>query len=67
MKTKFYAWLLLKDRLNANDLLVRRNWKVAEDSHCVLGPLKTHEDRLHLFFGCNFSQLVLFASGLDTK
>jgi hypothetical protein len=49
MNTKVFAWLLLNDRLNTKDLLVRRNWKVAEDNFCKLCPTMTYEDRLHLF------------------
>jgi hypothetical protein len=55
MNTKVFAWLLLNDRLNTKDLLVRRNWKEAEDNFCKLCPTRTYEDRLHLFFTCNFS------------
>jgi hypothetical protein len=58
MKTKMFAWLLLNDRLNTRDLLVRRNWTVSDDRHCVLCPTHTYEDRLHLFFTCNFSHRI---------
>lgn len=58
MKTKVFAWLLLSDRLNTKNLLLRRNWKVTEDYSCVLCPTQSHEDRLHLFFGCTFSQRI---------
>jgi hypothetical protein len=55
MKTKVFAWLLLSDRLNTRDLLQRRNWKVTDDKHCELCLLRAYEDRVHLFFECNFS------------
>jgi hypothetical protein len=55
MKTKTFAWLLLSDRLNTRDLLQRRHWHVSDDTHCVLCPLRSYEDRIHLFFQCNFS------------
>lgn len=58
MKTKVFAWLLLRDSLNTRDILQRRHWKVSDDSNCVLCPLRTHEDRVHLFFECNFSSRV---------
>jgi hypothetical protein len=58
MKHKFFAWLLLNDRLNTRDLLQRRHWKVTEDTHCVLCPGRKYEDRIHLFFECNYSQRV---------
>lgn len=58
MKLKVFAWLLLSDRLNTRDMLIRRNWKVTDDKHCVLCPGRIYEDRIHLFFTCNFSQRV---------
>jgi hypothetical protein len=58
MRVKFFAWLLLVDRLNSRDMLQRRHWKVTEDVHCVLCPTGSREDRMHLFFGCNFSQRI---------
>jgi hypothetical protein len=58
MRVKFFAWLLLVDRLNSRDMLQRRHWKVTEDVHCVLCPTGAREDRMHLFFECNFSQRV---------
>jgi hypothetical protein len=41
--------------LNTRDLLQRRHWRVTEDYHCGLRPLRAHDDRIHLFFECNFS------------
>jgi hypothetical protein len=73
MKLKVFAWLLLSDRLNTRDLLVRRNWKVTEDKHCVLCVTRSYEDRFHLFFECNFSQRVWnylqidWSSGMDIQ
>jgi hypothetical protein len=58
MKTKVFAWLLLSDRLNTRDLLQRRNWHVSDDKHCELCPLRAYEDRVHLFFECNFSARI---------
>jgi hypothetical protein len=58
MSAKFFAWLVLKDRLNTRDLLQRRHWHVTEDLNCVLCALGTHEDRVHLFFECNFSRRI---------
>jgi hypothetical protein len=67
MSAKFFAWLLLKDRLNTKDLLQRRHWKVTEDFYCVLCPLRVREDRFHLFFECNFSQRVWKYLQIDWK
>jgi hypothetical protein len=58
MKHKVFAWLLLSDRLNTRDLLKRRHWRVTEDEHCVLCPGRRYEDRIHLFFECNFSSRI---------
>jgi hypothetical protein len=58
MSHKTFAWLLLVDHLNTRDLLHRRHWNTTEDKHCVLCPLRAHEDRIHLFFQCNFSSRV---------
>ena len=58
MKIKFFAWLLLNDRLNTKDLLQRRHWQVTSDFSCVLCPGGHHEDRFHLFFQCNFSHRI---------
>ena len=59
MKTKVFGWLLLFDRLNTKDLLVRRHWRSPqEDNWCVLCHNNALEDRLHLFFSCLFSSRV---------
>jgi hypothetical protein len=53
-----FAWLLLRDRHNTKDLIHRRHWNVTDENHCVLCTLRAHEDRIHLFFECNFSQHI---------
>jgi hypothetical protein len=58
MSHKTFAWLLLVDRLNTRDMLHRRHWNTIDDKHCELCPLRAHEDRIHLFFQCNFSSRV---------
>ena len=58
MKHKFFAWLLISDRLNTRDMLKRRHWKVTDDTHCELCFARAYEDRMHLFFECNFSQRI---------
>jgi hypothetical protein len=58
MKHKFFAWLLLDDRLNIRDMLKRRHWNVTENTHCELCFARAYEDKMHLFFECNFSQRV---------
>jgi hypothetical protein len=58
MRTKTFAWLLLRDRLNTCDMLQRRHWNVVDATHCVLCPGRVHEDRVHLFFECYFSNRI---------
>jgi len=55
LRIKFFAWLLIMDRLNTQDMLERRHWNVSDSNLCVLCPTHTKEDRDHLFFQCNFS------------
>jgi hypothetical protein len=58
MRIKCFIRLLLSDRLNTRDLLQHRHWTVTEDKHCELCPFHLYEDRIHLFFECNFSARV---------
>jgi hypothetical protein len=58
MRTKTFAWLLLRDRLNTCDMLQRCHWNVTDDTHCVLCLTKAYEDRVHLFFECNYSARI---------
>lgn len=55
MRIKFFAWMLIMDRLNTQDMLERRHWNVSDSNICVLCPTHTKEDRDHLLFSCNFS------------
>ena len=57
LKIKVFGWLLLMDRLNTRDMMQRRHWNIQDDT-CVLCQSSFHEDRVHLFFSCNFSQRV---------
>jgi hypothetical protein len=58
LKTKVFAWLVLRDRINTRDMLVRRHWKVTDDLHCELCPGRIYEDRVHLLFECPFSRRI---------
>ena len=59
MKIKVFGWLLFFDRLNTKDLLIRRHWRSPlDDNLCVICHEFSYEDRLHLFFNCNFSRRV---------
>lgn len=56
MKIKVFSWLLFFDRLDTKDILVRRHWRsLQEDNLCIICNACVYEDRLHLFFQCNFS------------
>jgi hypothetical protein len=58
LRTKVFAWLVLRDRINTRDMLVRRHWKVTDDLHCELCPGRIYEDRVHLLFECPFSRRI---------
>jgi hypothetical protein len=53
---KFFAWLILQDRLHTRIMLVRRHFNVHPDSLCVLCPHREEETIAHLFFQCDFAQ-----------
>lgn len=53
-RIKFFAWLMLMDRLNTKDMLQRRNSNVQAGVNCVLCHGSIRETRDHLFFDCLF-------------
>src|SRR4051812_46837169 len=55
---------MLMDRLNTRDMMKRRHWNV-EDDTCVLCNSSSLEDRLHLFFTCNFSLRIWNYLGIN--
>jgi len=64
-RIKFFAWLLLVDRLNTKDLLRRRHKHLEEGYHCVLCHEHVDETAQHLFFECTSSVTRWFALGLQ--
>ena len=58
LKTKVFAWLVIMDRLNTKDMIIRRHWNIEDGPECVLCPTQHLETRDHLFFQCNFSARV---------
>ena len=54
-KIKFFAWLLLVDRLNTRQMLRRRHKHLEEGYLCVLCPDRVDESSLHLLFECQSS------------
>jgi hypothetical protein len=57
-KHKFYAWLVLHDRINTKDMLLRRHWHVTDNHFCILCHSNSLEDWRHLFFNCVFSSRI---------
>jgi hypothetical protein len=51
-KIKFFAWLLLNDRLNTRNILRRRKKFLEEGYNCVLCQDGVEETIEHLFFDC---------------
>lgn len=68
MKIKVFAWLMLNDRLNTRDMLVRRHWRQHNDeNNCPLCPTQTLEDIYHLFLSVPSVQrygIIFRSSGL---
>jgi hypothetical protein len=48
-KLKFFAWLLIMDRLNTKDLMSRKHWHIEGGVNCVLCTGNVGETRDHLF------------------
>jgi hypothetical protein len=55
---KFFAWLLLKGRLNTKEMMKHKHFYV-EFSDCI------EETNMHLFFECTFSQNFWWALGIE--
>ena len=63
-RQKFFAWLLLYDRLNTKELMKRKNFYV-EFQDCVLCDTCPDETSQHLFFDCSFSQSFWWNIGIE--
>lgn len=64
-RIKFFAWLILVDRLNTKTMLHRRNLNVQGGQVCIMcntGELETIE---HLFFNCPFAKECWQKIGFD--
>jgi len=55
-RVKFFVWLILLDRLNTKNMLVRRHFNVQPNSLCVLCEDGIEETIDHLFFDCSFAK-----------
>jgi hypothetical protein len=56
-KQKVFVWLLMKDRLNTRDLMLRKHWHLDSEPHCVMCVSQVLETRDHLFFDCTSAKL----------
>jgi hypothetical protein len=54
-KLKVFSWLLMMDRLNTRDLMIRKHWHLDSAPVCVICTEGTLEMRDHLFFECDFA------------
>ena len=54
-KLRVFSWLLVQDRLNTKDLMIRKHWHVEGGPNCVLCSQSRLETRDHLFFECPFA------------
>jgi hypothetical protein len=55
-KLKVFIWLLIMNRLNTRDLMIRKHWHLDSGPECVLCTGGDTETRDHLFFHCDFSR-----------
>lgn len=63
-KIKFFAWLLLNDRLNTRNILRRRKKFLEEGYNCVLCQDGVEETIEHLFFDCPLAVSRWYALGI---
>lgn len=64
-RIKFFAWLLLCDRLNTRDLLHRRGKFLEEVYYCPMCHDNIDETMIHLFFECSTSTTRWFMIGIQ--
>src|SRR3954471_24211275 len=55
LKIKTFAWLVIMDRINTKDMIIRRQWNIDDGPQCILCRTHTLETRDHLFFQCLFA------------
>jgi hypothetical protein len=63
-RQKFFAWLLMNQRLNTKDLMTHKHFYV-EFNDCVLCDNCPQETLMHLFFECNYSQAFWWALNIE--
>ena len=55
MRHKVFAWLMLNDRVNTRDLLLRRHFNIGEDHNCLVCDMEVLERNTHLFYDYPFA------------
>jgi hypothetical protein len=63
-KIKFFAWLLLNDKLNTRNILRRRKKVLDEGYNCVMCHNNEEETTAYLFFNCPAAASRWFALGI---
>lgn len=56
-RIKFFAWLVLVDRLNTKTMLRRRHLNIQDTVTCVMCSTGAEETIEHLFFDCPFAKV----------
>jgi hypothetical protein len=64
-RVKFFARLVLVDRLNTKVMLRRRHLNTQDDPYCVMCNVAIEEDIEHLFFSCPFAQDCWISLGFN--
>jgi hypothetical protein len=55
-RVKYFAWLILVDRLNTKSMLQRRHLNVQDDTLCIMCNSGEEETIDHMFFRCTFAR-----------
>jgi hypothetical protein len=63
-KLRVFAWLLMHDRQNTKELMMRKNWALESGPSCVMCGDDMTESRDHLFFDCSFALRCWSALGI---
>ena len=65
MRHKVFAWLMLHDRVNTRDLLLRRHFNIGENHNCPMCNMEALETNAHLFYECPFAAKCWEVVGID--
>ena len=56
MTHKVFAWLMLMDRVNTRNMLVRRHFLIGEDHSCMTCITRVLETNGNLLYDCTFAR-----------